>query len=96
MLCPVSCYSGDRIRLRPLAFYANLLQLTYEASKCAFQEHIWHIVFGEASDLSRDRCAAFYYEPYNELSYPPDKPPVPHVVPLAEGVFPFGPRHAAV
>lgn len=59
--CAQFMVTRDRIHLRPKWFYQQLLKLTYTRSESAFQEHYWHIFFGESAILADDREIQHYF-----------------------------------
>ncbi len=59
--CAQFMVTRERIWLRPKWFYQQLLKLTYNLEMGAFQEHYWHVFFGESAILSDDREIQHYY-----------------------------------
>jgi hypothetical protein len=58
--CAQFMVTRERILLRPKWFYQQLLKLTYTLKESAFQEHYWHIFFGESAILPDDREVKHY------------------------------------
>ena len=58
--CAQFMVTRERILLRPRWFYEQLLKFTYQVQKCAFQEHYWHLFFGEGPFVPIERTIAYY------------------------------------
>ena len=58
--CAQFMVTRERIHIRPLWFYENLLELVYETGNCAFPEIAWHIAFGESAVIDKSRSVGSY------------------------------------
>jgi len=52
----------SRILQHPISFWRLALKITIDMNDCSYFEHLWHIFFGEPSQLDQRKNLVIWYE----------------------------------